>query len=428
MKVSLSEKGPSFGPKLLSLTLLLTEAPAQVIAGGGAYSIAVCEDGTCMAAGQICSIQPGYGPSIVYRGYLRYQLYPCSVLASKASGVEPLTDVIAVSAGHKHVLFLLKDSTVWGWADNKHRQSGRGDTFFEVAKPVLGPDSLPLRDIIAVSAGRYHSLFLSKDGTVWIVGGEWAKELKKVRASNGDTLRDIVAVAAGRHHSLFLKRDGTIWAIGHLYREAVKPYLSREYYYYLATQVYTSDGSELDSIIAIACGTYHALCLRRDGTVWMFDTSELRQPSDSSASPDETVKRPVHPRLNIATCVRDKNRLPFTGVVSIAGGWYHSVFLRRDSTAWAMSGNSNGQLADRTREHRDYPVQVLKADKTPLTGVVAIAAGSDHSLFVRVDGSVWSAGENMWGQLGNGVPEVGSISAAIRTDLCAACLGRIVWP
>ena len=35
-------------------------------------------------------------------------------------------------------------------------------------------------------------------------------------------------------------------------------------------------------------------------------------------------------------------------------------------------------------------------------GVIAIAAGDCHSLVVKSDGTVWSAGRNGYGQLGDG--------------------------
>jgi alpha-tubulin suppressor-like RCC1 family protein len=37
-----------------------------------------------------------------------------------------------------------------------------------------------------------------------------------------------------------------------------------------------------------------------------------------------------------------------------------------------------------------------------LTDVVAVAAGSDHSLALKADGAVWATGSNFWGQLGVG--------------------------
>jgi hypothetical protein len=66
-----------------------------------------------------------------------------------------------------------------------------------------------------------------------------------------------------------------------------------------------------------------------------------------------------------------------TGVVAIAGGWYHSLALKSDGTAWAWGDNDQGQLGDNTTTNRHEPVQIHN-----LTGVAAIAAGLGHSLAI----------------------------------------------
>ncbi len=49
------------------------------------------------------------------------------------------------------------------------------------------------------------------------------------------------------------------------------------------------------------------------------------------------------------------------------------------------------------RPQRPSPVQV-----TGLTGVIAIASGSNHTLAVKSDGTVWAWGANGSNQLGDG--------------------------
>lgn len=86
-----------------------------------------------------------------------------------------------------------------------------------------------------------------------------------------------------------------------------------------------------------------------------------------------------------------------TGVVSVAAGDRHSVALRSDGTVWAWGDNGQRQLGvpSNTSPTSTSPVQV-----PGLTGVMSIAAGAEHSLAVRSDGTVWSWGANGSGQLG----------------------------
>jgi alpha-tubulin suppressor-like RCC1 family protein len=39
---------------------------------------------------------------------------------------------------------------------------------------------------------------------------------------------------------------------------------------------------------------------------------------------------------------------PMSGIVDIAGGYYHTVALKNDGTVWAWGNNVDGQLGDNT--------------------------------------------------------------------------------
>jgi len=86
-----------------------------------------------------------------------------------------------------------------------------------------------------------------------------------------------------------------------------------------------------------------------------------------------------------------------SGVTAVAAGNEHSLALKGDGTVWAWGSNSNGQLGDNSTTNRPAPVQV-----SGLTNVQAIAAGVNFSLALKNDGTVWAWGLNSSGQLGNG--------------------------
>jgi len=88
------------------------------------------------------------------------------------------------------------------------------------------------------------------------------------------------------------------------------------------------------------------------------------------------------------------------GVTAIAGGGYHSLFLKNDGSLWAMGANYDGQLGDgisyKGASETNRPEMIVGSN------VTAIAAGYDHSLFLKSDGSLWAMGGNSYGQLGAG--------------------------
>lgn len=114
-------------------------------------------------------------------------------------------------------------------------------------------------------------------------------------------------------------------------------------------------------------------------------------------------------------------------ILAISVGDRHSLFLKIDGTVWATGWNGHGQLGDRTTTNRSSPVQVM-------SGVSAISAGDSHSLFLKNDGTVWAAGSGS--ALGAGTPDrstpvqvmsgVSSISAGYGHSLFLKTEGT-VW-
>ena len=85
------------------------------------------------------------------------------------------------------------------------------------------------------------------------------------------------------------------------------------------------------------------------------------------------------------------------GVIAVAAGTNHSLALKSDGTVWAWGWNSFGQLGDGSGINQSVPVKVYG-----LAGVKAIAAGGVHSLALLTDGSVMAWGGNSYGELGDG--------------------------
>lgn len=394
---------------------------AQVVSGGRGHSLVVCRDGTTSACGINEDGQLSYNSTDSYR------FSPVQVLYQDGSGAPAtLRDVVAVAAGYGHSLFLRADGTVWAAGDNEYGQLGDTTTTDRrVAVQVRKPDGTPLTGIRSIAAGYYHSLFLSTDGTVWAVGenhfgqlgigtsGGYRKECVKVKGPGGtDTLRNIIAISAGGEHSLFLTQEGTVWAVGSnsygelgdgTFRSKATP-----------VQVIRSDSSPLDNVVSISAGDDHSLFLRRDGTVWATGRNYYGQLGIGVMGLADR---------NVAVQVMKADSTPLTDVVAIAAGGEHSLFLRRDGTVWAVGYNLWGQLGDSSLTTRSLAVQV-RTRNGPLTGVVAIAAGVDFSLFVKSDGSVWATGDGSRGRMGVAeelVPYERTF-AAVPTQFCQARL------
>jgi hypothetical protein len=86
-------------------------------------------------------------------------------------------------------------------------------------------------------------------------------------------------------------------------------------------------------------------------------------------------------------------------VVAISAGDDYSLFVKTDGSLWGTGLNEYGQLGDGTSGPNNFarlPEQIVPS------GVVAIAAGQEHSLFLKADGTLWAMGRYIYGQLGDG--------------------------
>ena len=84
------------------------------------------------------------------------------------------------------------------------------------------------------------------------------------------------------------------------------------------------------------------------------------------------------------------------GAQAIAAGKQHSMVLKKDGSVWATGYNAYGQLGTGSATNSDIFVEVIS------DGVKIIAAGAFHSMALKHDGSVWATGSNQYGQFGDG--------------------------
>lgn len=107
---------------------------------------------------------------------------------------------------------------------------------------------------------------------------------------------------------------------------------------------------------------------------------------------------------------------PSVGVTGAAAGSNHSLFIKSDGTLWAMGNNGSGALGDGTTTNRLNSIQIA-------AGMVATTGGADHSLVIKSDGSLWAMGGNSFGQLGDGTTTDRSTPVSIATGVVSATAG-----
>ncbi|MEO8732755.1 MAG: T9SS type A sorting domain-containing protein, partial [Flavobacteriales bacterium] len=206
-----------------------------------------------------------------------------------------------------------------------------------------------------------------------------------------DSLTGIVAISEGAAHSIALAKDGTVWAWG------------LNYYGQLGngTNTDTNVPTQVDSlsgVVAIAGGGSHTLALKGDGTVWAWGANISGQLGNGTGT-----------NSNIPVQVAS-----LTGITAIATCEDISLALKNDGTVWSWGGNGNGELGNGTTTYDNtVPLQMVS-----LTGVVAVAAGIFHTLALKNDGTLWTCGYNLFGQLGDGTVDQTTVPVQV-SGLCS---------
>jgi uncharacterized repeat protein (TIGR01451 family) len=96
-------------------------------------------------------------------------------------------------------------------------------------------------------------------------------------------------------------------------------------------------------------------------------------------------------------------------VIDVAGGDGFVAALRADGTVWTMGDNYFGQLGDASLPTGELPDGHRAASNVPvqaaISDVVAIASDGEHVLALKRDGTVWTWGSNSYLGLGNGTAD-----------------------
>ncbi len=286
----------------------------------------------------------------------------------------------------------------------------------------------------SIAGGGYYTVAAKNDGTLWAWGsntdgqlgdGTFIDHATPIQISS---LRSTTVLTAGRLHSAAIA-DGGMWIWG------------------ANDSGQLGDGTVIDRpvpiqvgilgrAIAIAAGGLHTVMLRSDGTVWAWGDNRFGQLGDGTLqnrriTPVQVGDRPIGAVAiaagngHTASLNGDGTVLAwgdnsfgqlgdgsnishatpglvvgvggFSGVVALAAGYEHTIALKSDGTVWAWGGNGAGQLGDDSVTNRVIPVKV-----TGVNGVVSIAAGYQHSIALKGNGTVWAWGGNGAGQLGDG--------------------------
>jgi alpha-tubulin suppressor-like RCC1 family protein/phosphodiesterase/alkaline phosphatase D-like protein len=288
------------------------------------------------------------------------------------TGVLAGKTIRAMAAGDEHYLALCTDGTLAAWGTNSAGQLGNnGASSPSVPVGVDTSGVLAGKTIIAIAAGKNHSMALCSDGTLAAWGDNYPGRL-----GNGSTASSKVPVLVDRSGVLAGK-----------------------------------------AIIAMAAGETHSLALCSDGTVAAWGDNASGQLGDNTLT-----------NRNVPVAVNTAGVLAGKTVTAIGVGGSYSLALCADGTLVSWGGNGNGQLGNNSKTQSSVPVLVDRTGVLAGKTVTAIST-SYHNLALCSDGTLAAWGYNLYGQLGNNstiMSDAADSSVPVLVDTSGVLAGKTI--
>lgn len=349
------------------------------VAAGSEHSLALTNEGKVLAWGS-----NEYGPVGVGATSVRLP----------TERVDSVDGASRISAGSFISVAVTADSRTYAWG--LQARGGGGEKQCSDSLRKLFGDGRSSVDSLG-TAGR-NVVVVREDGSadLWGTGpfADGGVVMSDSPVSHRiDDLRDL-RTCTGTDGSFFaIKHDGSVWAWGYEHHGRL------------------GDGTEkpqgrpvrlesLPPITEVAAACMHTLAVDLHGQAWSWGDNGSSALGDGSR-----YERAVPGRIPGLDEVRS---------VAAGGDWHehgHSLALLRDGTVWGWGNNTWGQAGADGATELARPKRI---DELP--DIIAISAGDRHSLALDAHGHVFAWGANDKGQLGTRSTTLGATPRPERVD------------
>ena len=341
------------------------------ISAGASHSMAVDDEGQLWAWGNNENARLG-DPSL-----------GIDQMAKEPIDIKYGTIFTKIAAGGAHSFGLDTERTLWGWGENEFGQVGSGTNKDEPTQ-ILG------KVITQISTGNYHNIALDSNGKVWTWGrnnyGQLGNGLSgdrnnsndaiQITVGTGGTITEFKYVSAGANYCMAIDENGGLWAWG------------QNNYGQLGdnTKVTKKTPVQIEASIRfekVSAGTNHTLAIDEDGNLYAWGQNNYGQ-----LGKGDTKIRIIPNQVEVSGGIHFKE---------VSAGKYHSMAIDEDGNLWTWGYNADGRLGNGLTGTKKSPIQIKAG-----TQFKAISAGDSHSMAIDEDGNLWGWGKNDYGKLGDG--------------------------
>lgn len=275
-----------------------------------------------------------------------------------------------------HSAAIKDNGTLWMWGKNEVGQLGQNNLIYRSSPVQVGA----LTNWSKVTTNSTQStLAVKTDGTLWSWGsngdgdlglGDTVSRSSPVQVGSLSNWSDVIGMSGA---ALAIKTDGTLWSWGGGGdgRLGLNSQISRS----SPTQI--GANTNWSKLGVVATG---GVVTKTDGTLWVWGDNAGGQ-------------------------LGTNNRTQYSSPVQVGAltnwstpgyGFYVVGSTKTDGTLWMWGKNDYGMIGDNTTvSYRSSPTQV-----GALTNWLQVCSGYRQTYGLKTDGTLWSWGYNLFGELG----------------------------
>ncbi|XP_026322032.1 probable E3 ubiquitin-protein ligase HERC4 isoform X2 [Hyposmocoma kahamanoa] len=278
----------------------------------------------------------------------------------------------------------------WGNATHHELYIESADNVDLIIKPTLSKwkESNHLK---TVAAGEFHALYLTQGGLLYTCGNNEVGQLGRGTHKGDSKIPgqvdfvkncSLTSIACGVQHSMALDEWGQPYSwgsdsmgqlgsnLGVNFQD--KPKIVK----LLATK----------NVIQIACGSYHSVALSNNGDLFAWGANNYGQCGLGTMTSKETTPQQITSLIGVP-------------IALIACGSHHTFVLSKSGAVFGWGKNTHGQLGLSDRDNRCYPAHLKTLRNVK---VCHVSCGEDFTVFLTLDGGVFTCGAGEYGQTGHG--------------------------
>ncbi|CAG8547941.1 2955_t:CDS:2 [Ambispora leptoticha] len=315
-------------------------------------------------------------------------------------------EVVEIAVGPLHNVAITRQGKMYTWGCNDHGALGRVTDEDEERTPGL-IDETELKGVKIMKAACGGSLtialsdegnlyatgtFKSEDGIIGFSSERPRHQQYRFALYEPASLLEIADIACGVNHAALLTTDGHVYTWGSSEQFQLGRRGSPRHKSLTLVPEIVNQLKKL-RIVKIGCGNFHTLAADDEGHIYAWGLNNARQ-----CLLDPGKYGGIH--------IKEPTQIPFfenVKVKQLAAGMHHSVVLLENGQVYTFGSKENGKLGlggDETSDKGYNAVADLKPLDLPVIKLIAV--GDFHNYALTEDGKIYSWGDGVSGQLGNG--------------------------